>query len=333
MVYDINGNPIGSESGGESSGDPDGVFPLFNQSKIFTKSTIENIPASMMDFYALYDAFLTKKNVTRNLLGYGSKSDGTADTSLPIYEYVVGNPIQLESTARISPAPLVLLTSGIHSDEKTAMMALYNFVAALFDSSNTIATEIRESIMFRIVPLCNPWGYDATTTSNEGRFNARGVNLNRNFKPYWDKGSISERGSAPYSELETQALKAWLDDYAPSALFHLDCHNHGRNQSTDAVFYIATDCPKHKDIFSEVCRGTRLYFNTTYGINYSSVTRYSEFNWVAGVSSECYMELGTDSSIIEQPYGNSTSVDNNYIRRECEFLGNLIYTTLQNYKY
>lgn len=329
MVYDINGNLIADEGGG----DPDGVFPVFDQSKIFTKSTVENIPASMAEFYALYDAFLTEQNVTRNLLGYGSKADGTADTSLPIYEYVIGNPIQLENINRISPAPLVLLTSGIHSDEKTAMMALYNFVAALFDSSNAIATEIRNSMMFRIVPLINPWGYDATTTKNEGRLNARGVNLNRNFKPYWSDGSPSERGSAPYSELETQALKAWLDDYAPSALFHYDFHNHGRNQSTDSVFYIATDCPKHKDIFSEVCRGTRPYFTTTYGIDYSGVTRFAEFNWVAGVSSECYMELGTDSSIIEFPYGSGTTVSNNYIRRECELVGNLIYTTLRNYKY
>ena len=319
MIFDVYGNEVAGV----------GASPVFGFPE-YRKKTVTTIPTTMSAFYALYDAFLSQTNVTRNLLGYGSKSDGTQDTTLPIYEYVIGNPIELENENRISPAPLVLLTSGVHSDEKTSMMALYNFVASLFDSSNRIATEIRNSMMFRIVPLVNPWGYDHTTTNNEGRRNARGVNLNRNFSFNWATNTDTDKGSAAYSELETQALKAWLDEYAPSALFHIDFHNHGMDQS-QAYFYTPSNCPKITKIFSAVARASRPYFESEYGIDYSGLNRYWENNNIPGLSSECYEILETDSCIVEVPYGSGVTLSNDYIRRETEFIGMLISKMVQEY--
>lgn len=51
------------------------------------------------------------------------------------------------------------------------------------------------------IPCLNPWGYD-----NRSRYNANGVDLNRNFPVGWDESTNSRKGSAPASELGTQAI-------------------------------------------------------------------------------------------------------------------------------
>lgn len=303
----------------------DGVYKNNNQ--------VTTLPSTAAELYALYDELLTNDGVSKNLIGYATATDGSDDTNLPIYEYVIDTPLQssLITSNRLYFAPLVLLTSGIHADEKTAIMALYNFVASLFDSNNENALAIRNVVRFKIVPLINPWGLDNTTTLHEGRLNARGVNLNRNFKPYWEKGSVSERGSEPYSEKETQALTAWLQANK-DAVFHLDCHNSNGYTS----FYLASDCIPHKKIWSGTIRNTKNYFVSTYNWNagYSSPYHFDELNGVAGVSSEAFIEKGINSSIIESPYGGSGGQpSSNYVSRECEIYGDFIIDLLKNQKF
>ena len=261
------------------------------------------------------------------MLGYGSKADGTADTDLPIYEYVIENPITSSLGQNLVPdAPLVLLTSGIHSDEKTSMMALYNFVSSLFDSDNENALAIRSALRFKIVPCINPWGYDHTTDQNEGRLNARGVNLNRNFSYRWSSYTGSDKGSAPYSELETQALKDWLDANT-NALFYLDCHN-----SAYAYPYLPSNVPNHKKLWCSTLRMLCNYLATTYNLSYSNTSRITEANNIAGVAAEGYEVCGIDSGIIESPYGSGTVISTTKIKPESEIYGNFIIELIKNYR-
>lgn len=326
MIYDIDGNALTSESD---------AMQFFYVAGLYQKKTVTNIPNNMAALYALYDAFLSDSRVSKNLIGYGSKADGTADTTLPMYEYVINTPLayKTDNASRHLPAqpPVILLSSGIHADEKTAIMALYNFVATLFDSTNEIATNLRRTHVFKVVPLCNPWGYDNTTTQNEGRLNARGVNLNRNFSYLWSESTATDKGSAPYSELETQAMQAWLNANT-GASFHIDFHNHGASQAS-RYFYFPADNPKHIKVFSDAFRELTPYFLSEYGIDFKTRNWFIELDNIPGLSAEADNVVGIDSSIIEMPYGISGTVpDNSAIRRETEFAGNVLYRLANYYK-
>ena len=205
-------------------------IPVLAEGLYINENAVTEFPDSLSGFYDLYDQLLSYSNVTKNIIGFGSKSDGTADTDLPIYEYVIGNPI---SSPQIWQPPKILLTSGVHSDEKTSMMALYNVIASLFDVNNKNALAIRNSVTIKVVPCVNPWGY--SQPNNNGRLNARGVNINRNFSYNWNASTTSEKGVSQYSELETQALRVWLENNS-DAVFCLDCHN-----SALSPFYLASN--------------------------------------------------------------------------------------------
>ena len=62
-----------------------------------------------------------------------------------------------------------------------------------------------------------------------------GVDLNRNFGFNW--GGRVDEGDEPYSEIETQAMKAWLSTNT-DALFMIDFHNHNQlDQGSTTIMY------------------------------------------------------------------------------------------------
>lgn len=96
--------------------------------------------------------------------------------------------------------------------------------------------KIRTRFSFYIIPCLNPFGYE-----NDKYRNANGVNLNRNFPPYWedyetpqhvvDAGYPNEEGPAPFSEVETQMVRDVVMEHKPS-LF-IDCHTWGGHEGSN----------------------------------------------------------------------------------------------------
>lgn len=180
------------------------------------------------DVYALYDELAAQYpgTVTRNLLGYSGDADGNAVESLPIYEYVINSRSAANFDGSAMPVmPTVMLTTGTHAGtEKLAVWCAYLMIRDMLTGADRSLSAIRSNVELRMVPLVCPWAFDAGT-----RANARGVNINRNFSYAWDSASSDTesteyRGDAPYSELETQAVKAWIDAH-PDALILIDLHN------------------------------------------------------------------------------------------------------------
>ena len=77
-----------------------------------------------------------------------------------------------------------------------------------------------------IMPVLNPDGYDKEF-GTEGRANANGVDINRNFDAFWEKDwpregcwnrGIISAGSVPDSEPETRAIEEFLVTYEVDAL-------------------------------------------------------------------------------------------------------------------
>lgn len=108
-----------------------------------------------------------------------------------------------------------------------------------------------------IIPALNPDGV-ARGQGETGRFNARGVDLNRNWACAWSpqarwRDQAVNPGDAPMSEPETQALAAYLLSERPAALlsfhsaangvFEGDCSGEGRSAGLARVFGEAAPYP------------------------------------------------------------------------------------------
>jgi predicted deacylase len=115
------------------------------------------------------------------------------------------------------------LIGGIHGGWEQNTVALLEQMIAHF-TADPAAVPANTALI--IVPAANPDGLTRGHTE-QGRFNARGVDLNRNWScgwsaaAYWRDQAVNP-GSEPLSEPETQALAAYLLQAQPAALlsFH-----------------------------------------------------------------------------------------------------------------
>lgn len=167
----------------------------------------------------------SSEKLTRQVIGYATGADGSQMTDYPIYAYTFKNNVQRsgQSIAEKHWAnvkqPTILITSGIHGDQKSAVVSVMRLMDDVMNDD--IASFIADKYKIIFVPLINPYGF-----ANNIRLNARGVNLNRNFEPYYAEQSVtptSEKGASALSEFETQAMDTLFqkEDY----LFYVDYHN------------------------------------------------------------------------------------------------------------
>ena len=203
-------------------------------------------PATLADYYALFDAFVTS-NPT-----WVSKVDcSEADThisasrpsylteDMPIYMYRF-SPLRTQTLANNSNKLKVMLVGGTHSNETMGMYILSRF----FDMLNTKwkddenMTQLRTMVDFYVFPCINPWGYVYRFNPGQGgvaipgRANGNGVNLNRNFPTAnWVLSGAATDSDSNYSgpsagsEYETQVLMYYADQIKPDAIF--DIHTGG----------------------------------------------------------------------------------------------------------
>ncbi|MCX7986025.1 MAG: M14 family zinc carboxypeptidase [Bacteroidales bacterium] len=122
----------------------------------------------------------------------------------------------------LTSKPSVMLTSTMHGNETGGMMLMVRFIEFLLSSrtTNTQVKLLTDSLDIWINPLANPDGfyYDTTDVYQATRFNANGVDLNRNFPdpvmgPHPDGNAYQP---------ETQAMINLLHQYrfVLSANFH-----------------------------------------------------------------------------------------------------------------
>ena len=163
-------------------------------------------------------------------------------TSRVIGLSIEGRPIRAYTICGNDPStrPAMYVNTGAHAREWIGPATIAYFADAMVNGHGTNAriTDLVDGLAWHIVPLANPDGY-AFTWSNDRlwRKNRRnngdgtsGVDWNRNFSSNWggpgSSASTSSdiyRGSAPFSEPETQALRA--DVLAtPNLAIFLDVH-------------------------------------------------------------------------------------------------------------
>ena len=107
------------------------------------------------------------------------------------------------------PAGCTLIIGGIHGDEAATVHLLESFVKS--DLGNG-----RASLPAVVIPLANPDSHAHNT-----RYNARGVDINRNFEYNWHIESAEPPGPGPWSEPETCALRDFILKLQPSCVVSL----------------------------------------------------------------------------------------------------------------
>lgn len=166
-----------------------------------------------------------------------------------------------------------LLIGAMHGDEFATVLLLEDFIARHLDT-------MTEPVV--VLPLCNPDGYERCS-----RYNARGVDLNRNCGYNWRADSVEPPGPAPWSEPEICALRDFIVRWQPSkivslhwALAEIDADGAQSRPLAEAL-WAALDVTERQPYRLRVTEETRLETSCPgslgqwcgYGVQYPDETR------------------------------------------------------------
>lgn len=102
-------------------------------------------------------------NKNKNIVGYGSSwTDASGDRNNQYNTFC--------------PQKTILLTSGVHGNEKSAVWGLLNFVKDYLSANSIWEKKLTNNEEYYIVPVINPWGYN-----NNSRNNYNDININRDY--------------------------------------------------------------------------------------------------------------------------------------------------------
>ena len=187
---------------------------------------------SMGGYMTLAEAYAeldTLKNLFPNLITI-KQSLGNSIENRPVYMAKISDNPDVDENE-----PEVLYTALHHAREPESMMQMFYFMYYLlenYNSNSTVQYLVNNRAMY-FIPVVNPDGYEYNRSTNPSgggmwRKNRRantggsfGIDLNRNYGPYnyWNApnggsstnpGSDTYRGTAPFSEPETQIIRDFL---------------------------------------------------------------------------------------------------------------------------
>jgi hypothetical protein len=170
---------------------------------------------------------------------------------------------------------VLLLVGGIHAGFEANTVLLINQLIAHFEST---PEDVLPGMRLVLVPVLNPDGLVVGRRA-EGRFNAHGVDLNRNWgcewspEAYW-RDTLVDPGPRAFSEPETLALAQWIRTHRPSAaLFY--------HSAADGVFAGNCNDGSGSDALAAVVGQATGY---AYGEPFTAYpVSGTESNWVDGL--------------------------------------------------
>lgn len=306
---------------------------------------------SMSGYFKLDEIYSEFDRMIENYPNYIRKSIiSYSYENRPIYAYEVGsNDITQNSE--------IFFTGLIHSREPGTVFSLIYYFWDLFyrfDKDDLLANYILNNKKISFIPVVNPDGvvFNEINYPNGGglwRKNRRktsdstfGTDLNRNFGPYYswnfdNNGSLDNpiydtyRGSSPFSEPETEAIKNFVE----SNQFKIAINFHTFGNSVFFPFsYLNTECSDSNWFRAFL---TDNYNNTRYiyGVDYEIV------NYSTRGSADDFLYLGNDKfskiysmtcEIGSNQFGFWPPVDSiiNYAKNLTSFIDNVILSSDKN---
>ena len=163
-----------------------------------------------------HDDMISLANENSDIFKY--KLLGTDDYNYNMYSYQTTPNVSRKSPSwNIKPSdnegspldiPKIIITSGIHGQERNANYVVYHFMKKLLSGENEVYDTILNNIEFVIIPMCCPSGFVDNTYENRS-----GANLNRDFPPYGET-----------VQPESGLIKSVIDEHS-DADYHIDFHN------------------------------------------------------------------------------------------------------------
>lgn len=171
---------------------------------------------------------------------------------------VQGNPIHVHTFG--TGTKHVLLVGGTHGGyEWNSVLLAYEMIDYFTNTPDVIPVDVQVSI----IPVLNPDGLAVVTgttgrfalenvtnwnSDGRGRFNANGVDLNRNFDCNWSdtsswRGTIVNTGTGPFSEPEASALREYIEANNPTAavFWHSIAGNVYASECNEGVLPVTLD--------------------------------------------------------------------------------------------
>jgi len=197
---------------------------------------------------------------------------------------------------------VILIDGGMHGSEVIGVRVAYKILETILEEYNELTSRgLMSNINIIIIPMLNPDGVEMSKYSppipsthiKDGRCNANGVDLNRNFKYSWSIGgspyynSTVYRGENPESEPEVKALKNIL--LSRNIIFYLNLHSGVRQ-----ILIPAYEENPYKNVYMEIAST----ISNVYGYEIARGGIYGgSANW-------CLMGRSTPApSIIVELYG------------------------------
>ena len=154
--------------------------------------------------------------------GQSPTLQATPSLTLPADVILVGHSVEGRTITarRFGSGPRVLLmVGGMHGGWEANTVALIEELTAYFEAS---PDAILPGMSLVFIPAANPDGM-AHGMTEAGRFNANGVDLNRNWGCEWSADAVwrdqsVNAGDSPFSEPETRALAAFIQNLQPATV-------------------------------------------------------------------------------------------------------------------
>lgn len=137
----------------------------------------------------------------------------------------------------------IIVLSNVHGNEYTSFFGLCRFVDELCRNYETDSNLyfLRNKVKLVIIPIVNPWGF-----VNSNRRNSNAVDLNRNTSYRWEEytsasgqvGGKYYKGSAPFSEVESQYVKSLVQELSNDNLVgFIDLHTLNTIEAEKVLYY------------------------------------------------------------------------------------------------
>ena len=296
----------------------------------YDDKVLANCPSLSTFYSTFYDKFL-EENLAEPLENYEVRKQSLGkdqSETYDLYEY------------DFIPAKwdrLILLTAGMHAYEVASIFGLAYLMGSIIENheGDELLTYLYEHVRIKVIPIINPWGY---SQSPKSYVQSRGVNINRNFDyngewEAYNPGSNpnNAKGSAPFSEAETQILQHWASDNY-GAEFWIDCHTSVGVTANKEIF---TSTISNTPLFDEVTAAhekleawTKAYYhlnslNVEYRVDSSGA---GKGRWYTGVYNKTCLviEQSSECASIGNVYNGDRNSIVNYTAQIYAYIGEFL---------
>jgi hypothetical protein len=256
------------------------IAPLVIEGLVYTTPSDLDGVTKTEEVYALYDALVTKypAYVAKNVLGKNSEGTDICEYVFTTGDYNSADTLRTKDP--VIPKPTVLVISGIHGDERSAVKSTYQFLRDMANFSPMLF-QLREGVTFKVIPVATPGALDRGKRVNEN-----GVNVNRNFEYNWsataDDG-MNYAGAAAADQVEAQILQDWFGENANAALL-VDHHNSGYPNEVSMVYGNESEMmPEIKRLYLQGMARVIPYWKTWKGFPDDLIFAYTGYLNAGGV--------------------------------------------------